>query len=121
MQATKKYAAIQDKIAKATATLSLLIELSKGVNEIEKRRLIVNNLNNEQQIPVRNSGIFLNSRRIAVNKASALKCFRSLIFEGGSYFLDDSDFFLFFLSMTFPPVDMVCHAHIKNVFVYKKM
>jgi hypothetical protein len=46
----RKYAAVQDKIAKATATLSLLIELSKGVNEIKKQQLVVNNLNNEQQI-----------------------------------------------------------------------
>ena len=43
----RKYAAAQDKIAKATATLSLLIELSKGVNEIEKQRLVVKNLNHE--------------------------------------------------------------------------
>jgi hypothetical protein len=46
----RKYAAVQNKIAKATATLSLLIELSKGVNEIEKQQLVVNNLNKEQQI-----------------------------------------------------------------------
>jgi hypothetical protein len=46
----RKYAAPQDKIAKATATLSLLIELSKGINEIEKQQLVVNNLNKEQQI-----------------------------------------------------------------------
>ena len=46
----RKHAAVQNKIAKATTTLSLLIELSKGVNEIEKQQLIVNNLNNEQQI-----------------------------------------------------------------------
>jgi hypothetical protein len=72
--------------------------------------------------PVRNSGIFSNSWRIDINKASALRCFRSLIFEGNLLFLGHRSFFLFFLSMTFPPVDRVCHAHIKNVFVfvYKK-
>ena len=46
----RKYAAVQDKIAKATATLSLLIELSKGISEIEKQQLVVKNLNKEQQI-----------------------------------------------------------------------
>jgi len=46
----RKYAAVQDKIAKATATLSLLIELSRGVNEIKKQQIVVKNLNKEQQI-----------------------------------------------------------------------
>jgi hypothetical protein len=60
--------------------------------------------------PVRNSGIFSNSRRIAVNKASALRCFRNLIFEGGLLSFGNRDFFLFFLGMTFSPADRVCHA-----------
>jgi hypothetical protein len=53
-----------------------------------------------------------------MNNASALRCFRNLIFEEGPHFLDDRDFFLFFLSMTFSPVDRVCHAYIKYFFVF---
>jgi hypothetical protein len=40
------------------------------------------------------------------------------MFEEGPHFLDDRDFFLFFLSMTFPPVDRVYHAYIKHFFVF---
>jgi len=53
-----------------------------------------------------------------MNNASALRYFRNLIFEGDPHFLGDRDFFSFFLSMTFPPVDRVCHAYIKNFFVF---
>jgi hypothetical protein len=40
------------------------------------------------------------------------------MFEEGPHFLDDRDFFLFFLSMTFSPVDRVCHAYIQYFFVF---
>ena len=46
----RKHAAVQENLAKSTATLLLLIKLSKGVSEIENQQLVVNNLNNELRI-----------------------------------------------------------------------